>query len=288
MGNAYSTLVDLEAGNRPPSPPPLHEMLLHVRIESMCWQLRRAEDERSAQASKIAKLESRLKSESETADEKLRRSEEARDWAKYKYEQLKKDADWKLKCGPFHERERKAYYEIKELCSSQHINLQEELDKAVAQLKEERDRADELERICTGDRSVESKLKERLASAESENTRLREEVKALSASFPASMHTTDDYLRYIRKLNEEVDHLVNFALREVAVRERMLVDLMTGNTKDRRLYLQHQVYKALWENIFVRLFPGVDYHEDELLSGLLKEIEPGRTSSVRARICSDN
>jgi hypothetical protein len=113
----------------------------------MCWQLRRAEDERSAQDSKIAKLEGRLKSETETADEKLRRSEQARNWAEYKYEQLKKDADWKLKCGPFHERERKAYYELKELCSSQHINLREDLDKAVAQFNEQRDRADELERI---------------------------------------------------------------------------------------------------------------------------------------------
>lgn len=111
-------------------------------------------------------------------------------------------------------------------------------------------------------------------------------MKALSAFFPTSTQPADDYRRDILKLNEEVDHLVKFILLEVAVRERMLVDLMTGNTKDRRLYLQHQVYEALWENIFVRLFPGVDYHEDELLSGLLTEIEPGRTSSARARICS--
>ena len=203
MSNAYSTLVDLEARNRPSTPPPLHEMLLHVRIESMCWQLRRAEDKRSAQASKIAKLESELK----IANERLKELESSLEDAESDYETLKKDADWKLKCGPFQERERKAYYELKELCSSQHTNLREELDNAVAQFNEQRDRADELERICTGDRTVESKLRDRLASAESENLRLREEVKALSASFPASTHTTDDYLRYIRKLNEEVDHL---------------------------------------------------------------------------------
>jgi len=125
-------MVDLEAGDRPPSPPPFPEILLHVRIESMCWQLRRAEDERSAQASKITKLESELK----IANKRLKGLESSLEDAESDYEKLKKDADWKLKCGPFHERERKAYYELKELCSSQHSNLRAELDKAVAQLNE--------------------------------------------------------------------------------------------------------------------------------------------------------